>query len=189
MKKHGCLWWIFIGWWWVFITLPIRIIIKLCRRSKKQPETTDQMPEAKQETHKVAGTSFRQDALKALGTKNSDFSKTKKALEDDGLTDDWVYEYEFHPRNVELVPEPENPEDANAIKVMVDEAHIGYIKAGSCAHVHKLLETDRIQRIDCLISGGKSKKLFWDVDKEHYVLEQDSIPFYARLTITTKPDK
>lgn len=189
MKKHGCLWWIFIGWWWVSITLPIRIIIKLCRGSKKQPETTDQIPEVKQETHKVAGTSFRQDALKALGTKNCDFSKTKKALEDDGLTDDWVYEYEFHPRNVELVPEPENPEDANAIKVMVDETHIGYIKAGSCAHVHKLLETDRIQRIDCLISGGNSKKLFWDVDKEHYVLEQDSTPFYARLTITTKPDK
>lgn len=145
-------------------------------------------PTQKEETHKVAGTSFHQEALMPLGTKNPDFAKTKKDLQKEGLTDEWVYEYEFAPRKAELQPEPDNPHDPKAIKVLVGDTHIGYIKAGSCAHIHKLLREDRILRISCSIGGGKSKRLSWDDDNENYALEKDEIPFYARLTLTTKPE-
>lgn len=185
MKKHNVLWWFFIGWWWRPITLPLRLLAVLIKRAKSPAETPKPMNSTLEgETHKVAGTSFRQDAIKTLGTKNPDFAKTKRALQDAGLTDEWVYEYEFAPQKVELLPEPDNPHDPKAIKVVVDGVHVGYIKAGSCAHVHKLLESDRIQRITCFIGGGKSKGLFPDGEGE-YVLEQDEIPFHARLTITT----
>lgn len=208
MKKHGCLWWLFIGCWWVPITLPIRILMVLIRRAKADEDKPVQVaaktppeeakprprsapakvrPIGKEETHKVAGTSYRQDAIKAMGVENPDFAETKKALIDAGLTEEWIYEYIFAPQKVELQPEPDNPHDPKAIKVVVDGTHIGYIKAGSCAHVHKLLETDRIVQISCFIGGGKSKILVQDEDDyEQYTLERDETPFHARLTITTK---
>ena len=201
MKKHGCLWWLFIGCWWVPTTLPIRIVAAIIKRAKAKPEPPKPIertvalaeppkptiPGQKEETHKVAGTSFRQDAIKAMGVKNPDFAETKQTLQDEGLTDEWIYEYIFAPQKVELQPEPDNPHDPKAIKVVVDGTHIGYIKAGSCAHIHKLLEADRIVRISCFIGGGKSKILSQDEDDdERYTLERDETPFFARLTITTK---
>ena len=206
MKKHGCAWWLLIGWWWRLITWPFWLPVAIFRRVRKyaagreeplqrlEPLTPPEEAKrdallGKQETHKVAGVSFRQDALRALGTKNPDFSKTKKQLQDEGLTDEWVYEYTFSPRKVELIPEPDNPysENGNATKVVVDGQHIGYIKSGSSAHVRKLIDENRIQHIECFIGGGKSKMATLDEDDERYILESSEIGFYARLTITTKP--
>lgn len=203
MKKHGCLWWLIIGWWWVTFTLPFRILAVLIRRNKAQPEqgkptAVQTEPQAEppkpmkssrnEKTHKVAGTSFRQEAIRAMGVKNPDFAKTEQALRKAGLVDECVYEYEFAPQKVELQPEPDNPHDPKAIKVVVDGTHIGYIKAGSCAHIHKLLAADRIQRITCFIGGGKSKTLYWEGNFEQYDLLEDENPFYARLTIITDPE-
>lgn len=193
MKKHGCLWWVFIGWWWVFITLPFRIVAAIIRRAKG---TAEKRLQDNQETHKVAGVSFRQEALEALGTKNPDFAKTKQQLQKDGLTEQRIYEYSFNPRKVELIPEPDNPysENGNAVKVVVDGQHIGYIKAGSSAHVGKLIKEDRIQRVECAIGGGRSKSLtavgYIEDEKgtsADYTLETDEIGFYASITITKKP--
>lgn len=202
MKKHGVLWWLFIGCWWVPITLPIRILMLLIKLGRKYAARSDEglqrLPPrtppceseqrllGKEETHRVAGTSFYQDAIKALGVKNPDFTKSEKALKNAGLLDETIYEYVFAPQRVELIPEPDNPHDPKAIKVVADGTHIGYIKAGSCAHVHKLLEADRIVRISCFISGGKGKRLYWDDVGEQYDLHEDEIGFYAHLTITTK---
>lgn len=204
MKKHGCLWWFFIGCWWVPITLPVRIPVALIRHAKKRAKAgTGKQPEAipvvlqgqqqqtlqeRQETHKVAGVSYRQEALQALGTYNPDYAKTKRDLEAEGLTDEWIWEYTFAPKKVELIHEPDNPysENGNAVMVVMDGQHIGYIKSGSSAHVLKLIQEGRIQRVDGFIGGGRKKQLAWDDDNEKYVVEQDSLPFYARLTITKK---
>jgi len=217
MKKHGIIWWLFIGWWWEPITLPFRILAAFVRWGRKyaagteervqrivanqkpasanqKPASANQKPASanqKDETHKVAGVSFRQDAIKSLGVKNPDFAKTKQALLAEGLTDEWIYEYEFFPKKVELIPEPDNPysENGNAIKVVVDGQHIGYIKSGSSAHVRKLLDADQIQQITCFIGGGRSKTVTLDEDGERYILETDEIGFYARLTIAKKTEK
>ena len=41
--------------------------------------------------------------------------------------------------SLELIPEPENEHDPNAIKVIVDGQHIGYVPADKCAKVKKIL--------------------------------------------------
>lgn len=198
MKKHGCAWWFFIGWWWRPITLPFWLPVWLFRRIRtggsvdkcEQTQTeVEALPGVKKEKHKVAGVSFRQDALKALGKKNPDFAKTKQQLQKEGLTDKWVYEYTFAPEKVELIHEPDNPysENGKAVKVVVDGQHIGYIKSGSSAHVLKLVQEDRIQGIDCFIGGGKSKIVTRNEDTGRYILESDEIVIYAHLTITAKP--
>lgn len=156
---------------------------------KKAPEPAKSPAPKKPISHKVAGTSYRQDAIRAMGKKNPDFALTKRDLFK-RYRGEPVHEYIFSPRTAELVPEPDNPHDPKAIKVLVDGVHVGYIKAGSCAHIHKLLQEDRIERIESSIFGGKCKYLCsYDADAkrlEDYDLEKDEAPFGVRLNIVEK---
>lgn len=156
---------------------------------KKEPTPAD----SKVTRHSVTGTSFRQDAIRALGKKNPDFALTKRDLFKRGMEAP-IYEYTFSPKKAELVPEPENPNDPNAIKVLVDGVHVGYIKSGSCAHVHKLLRESRVVKIEPVVFGGKSKQLCtYDANAKHmedYELEKDETSFgvYLNITETKKPE-
>ena len=45
-KGHGCLWWILIGWWWIFVdafiwvaVFPLRLVIELLRRKKTKSKS------------------------------------------------------------------------------------------------------------------------------------------------------
>lgn len=146
--------------------------------SRKQPEPVPE-PDVKVVSHKIAGTSYRQKELQAMGTINPDFALTKKDLLKrwpQGVT---VYEYTFQPKRAYLVPEPENPEDPNALKVVIDGVHVGYIKAGSCAHIRRLIRESRIEKIEARIIGGKYKAVYDYVDK-------GETPFGVRVDITER---
>lgn len=146
-------------------------------------------PAPKTEHHNVAGTSFRREALLSFGVKNEDYTKTKRDLIEDGLIGERIYQTDFYATRVELVPETDNPEDPNAIKVVVDGQHIGYIKKGSCAHVRKIIQDDGIQAMRCEIKGGRYKVLLEEEDedgKTRYDLTTDECPLCADLFITLK---
>lgn len=130
----------------------------------------------------VAGTSYRQEDISSLACENDLYSYTKKELIDDSHDDEKIYQFEFFPSNVQLIPEPENPHDKNAIKVVVDGVHIGYIKAGSCSRVRNLLNSGKITSIEAEIYGGNYKILYQD-DNEKYQLETGSTPFGAKVSI------
>lgn len=140
-----------------------------------------------EKTYRVAGTTFHADNIMNLAVENPDYDCSKKELIDDSLINERVWQYEFDPTDVKLVPEPENPEDTNAIKVVVDGEHIGYIKSGFCAHIHKLLKENRILSISCKIGGGPykyiSEEYDEDKDKDVFVLERGRANFFATLTI------
>lgn len=55
----------------------------------------------------------------------------------------------------ELIPEPENLHDPNAIKVLIDGYHVGYIKSGSCAHVRQLIDGGLIHHLSATIYRGE----------------------------------
>lgn len=141
------------------------------------------------ERHKVAGVSYHVGALLPLGTSNPDFGLTKKQMVAEGLTDERVYRTDFGLYPGELIPEPDNPADPKAIKVMARGVHIGYIKKGSCAHIHKLLREDRIEAVSCDIGGGAYKIVTTDCNEdgdEVYTLEADTVPYYAVVVIKLK---
>jgi hypothetical protein len=143
----------------------------------------------KTEHHNVGGTSFRREALLALGVKNEDYTKTKRDLIEEGLVGERIYQTDFFCTKVELVPEPDNPEDPNAIKVLADGRHIGYIKKGSCARVHKLLKAGTIEAMRCEIKGGRYKVLLEEVDEDgdpHYTLITEEHPLCADLFLSIK---
>ena len=154
-----------------------------------EPKPAPKKAEPVSKTYKIAGTSYRQDAIRSLGEKNPDFSLTKREMFKRD-PDEQLYEYTFNPKKVELVPEPENPHDPNAIMVLIDGAHVGYIKSGSCAHLLKVIREDRIEKIEANIFGGKCKYLCsFDADAsrlEDYDLEKDEKPFGVYLSILEK---
>lgn len=148
------------------------------------------MSYTKEKTYKVAGVSHCSENIMNMALENEDYFKTKRGLIDGGLVGERVWKYEFFPDDVELVPEPENPADPNAIKVIVDGEHVGYIKSGSCAHIHKLLKEGSIADIDCAIGGGPYKYVSEEYDnekdKEVYDLEKGETQLFVRLQITEK---
>ena len=141
-------------------------------------------------TYHVAGTTFHEDSILSLSSENPDYEMSKRDLIDSGMTDERIWEYEFDPYNVQLIPEPENPHDPNAVKVIVDGEHVGYIKTGSCKHILKLLQENRILKIDCEMGGGNYKIVREEYDdekeKDVYILEKDSTNFFVVLTIREK---
>lgn len=163
--------------------------------SKPTPKPTPKPEPSNVERHKVAGVSYHTEELLSLGSENYDFDLTKKQLIEEGLTDERVYRTDFYPSKCELIPEPENPEDPKAIKVVVDGVHIGYIKKGSCAHIHKLLHEDRIESVSCEIGGGPYKIVLTDYEdeedfdeedgeaEESYKLDSGDAPYYATVII------
>lgn len=216
-KKHGCLWWLLIGWWWWLLigwwwsilkwqssrylrmvqgttpkpapqqTAPQQTIQQAIPQKASTPAPVDASPRPKVERHRVAGTSFYLSAIQSLGVENSDYDKNKRELIEEGLVDERIYRTDFFPLVTTLEPEPDNPEDPKAIKVVVDGVHIGYIKAGSCAHIHKALRDGRIKSIKSEIQGGKYKIILEDFNEDGdstYTLERDEIPLYADIFIT-----
>ena len=161
---------------------------------KPTPKPAAPQPETKVEKHRVAGTSFRLDEIMAMGVENFDYSRSKRELIDDCLTCERIYRTIYNIRTTTLEPEPDNPEDSKAIKVVVDGVHIGYIKAGSCSHIHKVMREGRLESVRCEIKGGPYKILLEDFDADDlgeptYTLERDTAPIYAELYITVKTAK
>lgn len=201
--KHGLCWWLLISWWWLpikwicfkFPAFAIRAALKVPASAKNTPKSnTPPLPQPAApggvtvRTYHTTGMSNRLENLLSLSIKNDDYNKSKKRLVDDGLIGTKVWEYEFYPSKVDLIPEPDNPFDSNAIKVVVDGKHVSYIKKGSCSHLLKAIREGRIENIDCKIGGGKYKYVCEeDEDGElSYSLETDSINYYVWLYITER---
>ena len=202
MKKQGCLWWLCIGWWWlptkwICFSLPVFILRKIIEIAKTpatpQPsqqeslQTTSPTEPDNVKTYHAVGMNYRLDDLLSLGVKNEDYHKSGKYLAESGLIEQNIYEYDFYPVKADLVPEPDNPHDPNAIKVVVDGVHVAYIKAGSCAHLLKVIQENRIEKIDCKIRGGKYKYVSCEYDEdgnEDYTVDKDERPYTVTLYVT-----
>ena len=144
-------------------------------------------PQYKTENHHVTGTSYRQKEIESLGEENPIYEYSKRELIDEEYEGEKVYYYDFNPSTVELIEEPDNKFDPNAVKVVIDSVHVGYIKKGSCTHVKNLLKSGRIAKIDAEIHGGKYKILYSeydeDKDKEVYEVETGESNYYVTVEI------
>lgn len=194
-----------IGFCVFFVSLIRRIIGKLKRKKvdkKNNVETaipaeqpaTKELEQAKFliETHKVAGVSFRQKEIESIGTYNYQYDMSKSEIEEDIGTECKVWQYEFSPKAT-LVPEPDNPYGKNTVRVEADGVHIGYIKSGSSAHVKKLIDENRIHKVDIEIGGGKYKMVteYEDDDgneKTELVKGSTDYGYFAKLTLQVYPE-
>ena len=109
---------------------------------------------------------------------NDDYSLSKKELLEEYMDGDKVYQYEPYILRFKIVPEPTNPHDPNALKVIVmydnQDYFIGYVPKTKCKALLKSLENNIIPSLTLV--GGKYKQVYDDeIDKDEddysYLLE------------------
>ena len=113
---------------------------------------------------RATGMQHHQEAFEKIRTENEAYDLPKADLVD--LYDEeekiWKYYYDFD--MVELVPEPENEHDPNAVAVHVDGNKVANIKKGNCSQVKNLLSSCDPSKITADIGGGPYKLLVCDDD-------------------------
>lgn len=142
----------------------------------------------KYERHHVSGTSFREKAIESLAYENSFYSLKKNDFIEMFSEDERAYQYTFAPSTVELQEELDNKYDSNAIKVVIDGVHVGYIKSDSCLHIKKLLHSDSIISISAQIHGGKYRCYYeyFDDDAMDYRTRMKTERHNYSITIVLK---
>lgn len=120
------------------------------------------LPGCRQEQFTAAGTSFHKAELADFGVPNPDYKLDKMQLYRAGLLDTDVYALNFEPVLAALVPEPENPHDKCAVKILLNGVHVGYIRANQSAFVTWLLATGKVRRVQAQAYGGDYRTLTYD---------------------------
>ena len=111
---------------------------------------------------------------------------TNSDIKEDGYE---VYQYWLTEKDtIQLVPEPENPYDQNAIMVVHDRmGKIGYIPRTDNVDLAKFLEeANNNVKITINLDGGPYK--IYDEDQEKIIRKNDK-PFYFKIYIDTKKSK
>lgn len=134
-------------------------------------------PEYKTYAFKLAGISYREkEIMNNILEENVEYTMSKRELLDYGYGDgDTIYKYLEMTYPAELVPEPDNEYDPEAVKVMVDGILVGYVPKGKTKRVKKLLEKDDLDII-CGFNAGPFKEIEVDYDdytgKEKYTIRK-----------------
>lgn len=137
----------------------------------------------------VSGTSFRENEIESIGIENYEFDYSRKDFLEIFSEGQRIYKYLFAPKSVILEEEPDNKYDKNAIKVIIDDVHVGYIKKDDCTHVKQLIDSKNIISIDAAISGGKYRCYYEDYDddamdyKTHIKTERHNYSIYITLKL------
>lgn len=167
--------------------VPAPVLDPIPEREKN--ESSLQKPSYKTYDFKVAGVAYHeQELLDNIMYENDDYNMKKSELIDLDMVNERIYKYEPDFMNVELVPDPTNEHDPNAIKVVVDDVHIGYVPEKKTSKVKKILDKNEIIALACAISGGPYRyiKENYDDDGDAYEDEKCEVHFFANISITYK---
>ena len=92
----------------------------------------------------VAGASFRTEKIDFVLEKY--YKDKSKQNSDSYFVDNQPQKYSKYPvfitNKVQLIPEPENKHDENAIKVLIDDVVVGYVPKTLTGEIHKELENE-----------------------------------------------
>ena len=153
--------------------IPVVVGIALLK-NKKTEETPTPVLEAppkappKKESYiysfKVAGISnYQDDVINKLMDDCDLWTWNKQEIIEYDHVEEKMRKYESDPLPAELVPEPDNQYDPNAIKVMVEDVLVGYVPAAETDAVRQVL-SGPYSKIICELYGGPYKILIEDYD-------------------------
>ena len=143
----------------------------------------------KEEVFKLTGMQYYADNLKSLASKNPDYSLNKSEILESYSEGDTIWQYEFLTQNYteklyEIIPEPENEYDPNAVAVYLQGKKIGYVKKGKCSRIKNLLKSKDYRGSNLDVGGGKYKRVKYDYDTgREYVETGEYDNYFASLTI------
>lgn len=135
----------------------------------------------------VAGVQYYLDNLLGMAEPNYLYDCKKQELIETYHTDETIYKQTYGARHLDLIHEPDNPHDPNAIKVLLDNKLVGYIAADDCQHILDIMDSGLFVSATCEIAGGKYKRVNEDYDcikdKSTYKMEtgEDDYAIYVYI--------
>lgn len=146
------------------------------------------MDKIKREHFRITGIQYYQDDfVEELGEYNYDYDETASALKETYYDGDKIYQYDFLNLKAELVPEPDNEYDSNAVAVLANGIKVGHVKKGSCTRAKNLLKSPDFVGIEIKITGGKYKSLYED-ENGKLRIEREQCPYFVDIDILTRDD-
>lgn len=146
------------------------------------------MDKIKREHFRITGIQYYQDDfVEELGEYNYDYDETASVLKETYYDGDKIYQYDFLNLKAELVPEPDNEYDSNAVAVLANGIKVGHVKKGSCTRVKNLLKSPNFIGIEIKITGGKYKALYED-ENGKLRIEREQCPYFVDIDILTRDD-
>ena len=116
--------------------------------------------ELQEESFDLPGTHYHKASIAKVADINPDWRKTCKALINAGKENKKIYRFLRTTKKAELVKEPDNPHDKNAVMVLVDGEKVGYISADENLHVIDIMDSGAIEEVSATISGGSYKIVY-----------------------------
>lgn len=101
----------------------------------------------------VAGVFYHKNAVRSAANKRNDFSLSDEDFRSSHSDGKRVFQYYFSRNSkVDLVEEPENLHDQNAIAVYVNGEKIGYVPANLAPELHSILKQE--YSVSAFLKGG-----------------------------------
>lgn len=158
--------------------------------ASEEEETAPQRPESEVNIYDVAGVFYHKETLIGMMEPNYLYKYKKQDLIDLSYTDEAIYKDTIENGSVEIVPEPTNPHDPNAIKVLINGNLVGYIPAKDCAHLLSVIRCGNIVSIAYKVRGGKYKIVNEDYDcikdRSDYTVDHGEDDYGVTLYIREK---
>lgn len=137
---------------------------------------------------KVTGMQYYEsDFFEKLAYENDDYSMTARELWDSYDEGERIYQYSFNDVAAELIPEPDNEYDPNAVRVEVGGVKIGHIKKGACSQVKNLLESPDFLGVRVEMGGGNYKTVYENED-DKVCVEKGTCNFFADVYISMRSE-
>lgn len=127
----------------------------------------------------VAGTHYRMDNISKLATPMKKWNMTDEQILQK-YPGKKIYKNYYINEPVQLVYEPTNPVDPNAIKVFINNLHVGYVPQEDCLTLKQILERRNVT-ITASVSGGESRIVYNDG-----LTEQFSEPIRIKIRVNTQ---
>lgn len=137
----------------------MQFITKILKGTKKRPAAKRNVyvknPSEKHLSFNIAGLSYHVNALEMVAKVKKNYD-SDEALIASGQK--LIYKYSFK-GELRLLEEPTNKHDKNAVKILYNDAFIGYVPAEYAPIVKKLIQGNKIIDIQYTIGGGDYKKV------------------------------
>lgn len=173
----------------------IDFLSKLFKAKDTAPEppkepAQPQEPETIVNSYEVAGVVFYLKNLLSMAEPNYLYDYKKQDLIDTCNYDVPIYKTVINATDLKLTHEPDNPNDPNAIMVLLNDKLVGYIAAKDCRHILDIMDNDLFVSATCEIYGGKYKKVNedynWERDKSTYSMETGQDEYGITIYIREK---
>lgn len=131
----------------------------------------------------VVGMDYYKKDIESILSENLIFDYSKRELIEEGYDGEKVYFYDTGYFSAELIPEPDNEFDSNAIAVYSQGVKVGYIKKTKCKQVKGYIDSGRIRKVDIEIEGGKYKYI------SESGIERGTDDYKGELSIYLEPEE